>query len=321
MLALLRKIAGIVLAVALAAAGAYAAAQWVTNALAKQERSVDEKLAVFQEQVAALNEKVEKLTGANSQIALSVQELQNRKAVREKSQDELLTDAVAKVAPSVVSIAVSKDVPQLSIEYINPFGNDPFFKDFNFRIPVYRQRGTERQKVGAGTGFLISQDGYILTNRHVVSDTTATYTALLSDGTKKEGTIVFRDPEQDVALMKIDGGVFRAAPLGNSDALKLGQTVIAIGNALGEYSNSVSVGIISGQDRELEARDGTHLVRLTGVLQTDAAINPGNSGGPLINLAGEVVGINVATVIGGNSISFSIPINIAKVIVENLIGR
>ncbi len=293
---------------------------WTENFFAEKERSFDEKIIILQGQIAALGEQVQKLTGESSRAALSIKELQNRKDVREKSQDELLTGAVAKIAPSVVSIVVSKDVPRLAVEYVNPFGDDPFFKDFNFRVPVYRQRGTERQKVGAGTGFIISRDGYILTNRHVVADSSATYTALLSDGRQLAGRVIFRDPQNDLALVKIDG-VFAAAPLGDSSALKLGQTVIAIGNALGEYNNSVSVGIISGLDRAIEANDGRQVVRLQGVLQTDAAINPGNSGGPLITLTGEVIGVNVATVIGSSNISFSIPVNTAKTLVNSYIGR
>ena len=291
---------------------------WTENFFAEKERSFDEKIVILQRQIAAQGEQVQKLTGESSRAALSIKELQNRKDVREKSQDELLTDTVAKIAPSVVSIVVSKDVPRLAVEYVNPFGDDPFFKDFNFRVPVYRQRGTERQKVGAGTGFIISRDGYILTNRHVVADSSATYIALLSDGRQLAGRVIFRDPENDLALVKIDG-VFAAAPLGDSRALKLGQTVIAIGNALGEYNNSVSVGIISGLDRTLEANDGRQVVRLAGVLQTDAAINPGNSGGPLITLTGEVIGVNVATVIGSSNISFSIPVNTAKGLVNSYI--
>lgn len=315
----IKRIIGSIVFVGILSVMGYVGKTWTENFFAEKERSFDEKIIILQQQIAALGEQVQKLTGESSQVALSVRELQNRKEVREKSQDELLTDAVAKITPSVVSIVVSKDVPKLAVEYVNPFGNDPFFKDFDFRVPVYRQRGTERQKVGAGTGFLVSQNGYILTNRHVVADPQATYTALLSDGAQKVGKIIFRDLQNDIAIMKIDGGNFKAAPLGNSDSLKLGQTVIAIGNALGEYNNSVSVGIISGLERTIEAHDGRQLVKLAGVLQTDAAINPGNSGGPLITLQGAVIGVNVATVIGSSNISFSIPVNTARALVNNYV--
>ncbi len=314
-----RTIVGLV-AVLLMGVTGYVARIWiesfVVNFFAEKERVFDEKLILLQGQISKLQETVEKLSGENSRVALSVKELQNRKEIRDKSQDELLTEAVAKVVPSVVSIVVSKDIQKLSVEYVNPFGNDPFFKDFNFRVPVYRQKGVERQRVGAGTGFLVSPDGYILTNRHVVADESATYTVLLSDATQKDARVIFRDPSIDLALLKIEGGVLRTAPLGDSARLKLGQTVIAIGNALGEYNNSVSTGIISGQNRTIEAFDGTRKVQLKNVLQTDAAINPGNSGGPLVNMQGEVIGVNVATIIGGSNISFSIPINSAKALVD-----
>ncbi len=277
-----------------------------------KEAALNEKIGLLALQVASLQTAVQKLSGESVETALSLKELQNRKEAIAKSQDELLTGAVANITPSVVSIVVSKDVPKLEVEYVNPFGDDPFFRNFNYQVPVYRQKGTVNQKVGAGTGFIVSPDGYILTNRHVVSDPNATYTALLADGTQKNGRVVFRDSEHDLAVVKIEGGPFKPAPLGNSGGLKLGQTVVAVGNALGEYNNSVSVGIISGLNRTIEAGSGQSRETLAGVIQTDAAINPGNSGGPLITTTGEVIGVNVATVIGSSNISFSIPINTAK---------
>lgn len=294
----------------------YVSESWVERVFESNERAFNEKINIVQQQIAALRTQVQNLSGESTQVALSVKELQSRKDVREKSQDELLTDAVASITPSVVSIVISKDVPLLEVEYVNPFGDDAFFKDFNYRVPVYRQKGTVNKKIGAGTGFIVSTDGYILTNRHVVTDTTATYTALLSDGSQKNGRVVFRDPKNDLAVLKIDGGPFKVATLGDSSNLKLGQTVIAVGNALGEYNNSISVGIISGLNRTIEAGTGTSKETLSGVIQTDAAINPGNSGGPLLDMDGKVIGINVATVVGSSNISFSIPVNVAK----NLIG-
>ena len=270
--------------------------------IADKERVFDEKVGILTEQIEKLSERVQRISGT-------------------KTQDELLTAAVAKVAPAVVSIVISKDVPKLEVSYENPFGNDPFFKGFNFRVPVYKQKGTVNQKVGAGTGFIVSSDGFVLTNRHVVADPNATYTALLSDGTQKSGRVVFRDTVHDVALVKIEGTGLKTVVLGDSDTLKLGQTVVAIGNALGEYNNSVSVGIISGLNRTLQAGGGGETETLAGVIQTDAAINPGNSGGPLLNLSGEAIGINVATVLGSSNISFSIPVNVAKMLVDRYIMR
>jgi len=299
--------------------GGYAATLKIQSAIARKESVFNEKIGLLTVQISALQTAIAKLSGESVQTALSLKELQNRKEAIAKSQDELLTGAVANITPSVVSIVVSKDVPKLEVEYVNPFGDDPFFRNFNYQVPVYRQKGTVNQKVGAGTGFIVSSDGYILTNRHVVSDSSATYTALLADGTQKNGRVIFRDSEHDLAIIKIEGGPFRPAPFGNSGSLKLGQTVVAVGNALGEYNNSVSVGIISGLNRTIEAGSGKSRETLSGVIQTDAAINPGNSGGPLITTAGEVIGVNVATVIGSSNISFSIPINTAKALVNNYI--
>ena len=305
----------------------YVAKAKIQSYISIKEVALNEKIGLLALQVASLQTAVQKLSGENVQTALSLKELQNRKEAIAKSQDELLTGAVANITPSVVSIVVSKDVPKLEVEYMNPFGDDPFFRNFNYQVPVYRQKGTVNQKVGAGTGFIVSPDGYILTNRHVVSDQSATYTALLADGTQKNGRVVFRDSERDLAIVKIEGGPprlgeagpFKSASLGNSGSLKLGQTVVAVGNALGEYNNSVSVGIISGLNRTIEAGSGQSRETLSGVIQTDAAINPGNSGGPLITTTGEVIGVNVATVIGSSNISFSIPINTAKGLIRNYI--
>lgn len=293
----------------------------VTDFVAGEERKLDSKIAVLQKQLASISEAVEKITGENIKTALSLKEIQNRQDIKTKSQSELLTEAVAKVSPAVVSIAISKDVPQLEVVYQNPFGDDPFFKDFNIQVPVYRQKGTINKKVGGGSGFIITSNGYILTNRHVVSDTAASYSVLLSDGTQKSAKVIYKDQGRDIAIIKIEGNGYKTVALGNSDNVKLGETVVAIGNALGEYSNSVSVGIISGLNRSLQAQDSTGKVEtLTGVLQTDAAINPGNSGGPLVNMRGEAIGINVATVMGSSNISFSIPVNSVKSILKTQLG-
>ena len=317
-----RRIIASLIAIGFVSLGGYIIKTKMQAYISEKERVFNDKLSLAEQQIAALQTSVAKLSGESAQTALSIKELQNRKEAIAKSQDELLTEAVAKIAPAVVSIVISKDVPKLEVTYANPFGDDPFFKDFGFRVPVYKQKGTVNQKVGAGTGFIISQDGFVLTNRHVVADTGATYTALLSDGTQKSGRVVFRDHVHDIAIVKIEGTNFKTAPLGDSSTLKLGQTVVAIGNALGEYNNSVSVGIISGLNRTIEAGTGGGASEtLSGVIQTDAAINPGNSGGPLVTTEGEVIGVNVATVVGSSNISFSIPINTAKYLVQNAFAR
>lgn len=237
--------------------------------------------------------------------------------------EEAVITAVDKVSPAVVSITISKNVPIIEQCPYNPFGDMPqefqqfFGGGFQFSQPC--QKGTQLQDVGGGSGFLISTDGMILTNKHVVEDAEASYTVLTNDGKKYTATVLARDPVQDIALIKIDGSHFPTVTLGNSDGIRLGQTAISIGNALGEFRNTVSVGVISGLSRTITAATGgLDSERLEGVIQTDAAVNPGNSGGPLVNLRGEVIGINTAMVGGAQNIAFTIPINNAKRDIESV---
>lgn len=241
-------------------------------------------------------------------------------------QDEkLVIDAVKNASPSVVSIIVTKDLPVLEQYYIDPFEGlrDPFGNDFfaPFRVPQYREKGTEKREIGGGTGFVISQDGLILTNKHVVADTEADYTVLTNDGDRLEATVLARDPIQDLAVIKIEKIGLPALSLGNSDTIQIGQSVIAIGNALGEFRNTVSIGVISGLKRTITAIGGGVSETIDEVIQTDAAINPGNSGGPLLNLKGEVIGINTAIAEGAENIGFAIPINKAKRDIEQVRTR
>jgi len=173
---------------------------------------------------------------------------------------------------------------------------------------------TQLQQVGGGSGFIISSDALILTNKHVVSDTKASYTVITNDGTKYDATVLARDPNQDLAVVKIKATNLPTVTLGNSDGLALGQTAIAIGNALGQFSNTVSVGVVSGLERTVTASapDTGAQETIQNVIQTDAAINPGNSGGPLLNLEGQVIGINTAIASNAENIGFAIPINQAK---------
>lgn len=231
--------------------------------------------------------------------------------------DEMIVRAVEEASPAVVSIVASKDVPVIERYYVDPFGSDPFFQQFfgggtGIQVPQYRQKGTQKQDVSSGTGFIVSSDGLILTNKHVVSDTEAEFTVLMNDGRKKPAKVLARDTAQDLAILKIDGDRFTPVRLGDSGRLKIGQTVIAIGNALGQFRNTVSVGVISGLERSVTAGRGGETESLQELIQTDAAINPGNSGGPLLNIYGEVIGINTAMAQGAENIGFTIPINSAK---------
>ncbi|MBI5732818.1 trypsin-like peptidase domain-containing protein [Candidatus Jorgensenbacteria bacterium] len=239
--------------------------------------------------------------------------------------EEAVIRAVESAAPSVVSIVISKDLPIIEQCPSNPFQDLPpefrnfFGQGFGFQFYEPCQKGTKRQEVGGGTGFIVTTDGLILTNKHVVSDTKADYTVLTNDGKKYDAKVLARDPLQDLAVIKISALGLLPATLGNSDTIKLGQTAISIGNALGEFRNTVSVGVISGLSRDITASGadfGSESIQ--GVVQTDAAINPGNSGGPLLNLRGEVIGINTAIVAGAQNIGFAIPINQAKRDIESV---
>lgn len=234
------------------------------------------------------------------------------------ARDVLVGDIVTRVSPAVVSVVATKDVPVVEQYYTNPGPQDDFFRQFfpDVQVPQLRRKGTEKLDVSSGTGFFASEDGLLITNRHVVEDTEAEYSIIMNDGSKLDAQVLARDPIHDVAVLKPKTSVPRKYSfinLGNSDTLKIGYTAIAIGNALGEFQNTVSVGVISGLRRTITAEGGlSGPEELSEVIQTDAAINPGNSGGPLLNLKGEVVGLNTAIAQGAENISFSIPINQIK---------
>lgn len=245
--------------------------------------------------------------------------------VLENAREDVSTvDLVERNTRGVVSIVITRDVPQARTFYNNPFGNmSPFFFD-PFGTPKKSPQGesdgkTERQQVGSGSGFFVSADGLIVTNKHVVSDLQAEYTVIVSGGEEYSAKVLARDPSNDIAVLKVEGADFPALELGDSDQIKVGQTVIAIGNPLGEFAGSVTRGIISGLKRNVSAGSGFGgEERLTDIIQTDAAINPGNSGGPLFNLEGSVIGVNVAMARGAENIGFALPINQVKRITEQV---
>ena len=237
--------------------------------------------------------------------------------IPQTTQEEKIIQVVEDVSPAVVSIIVTKDVPIIEQYYTNPFENfeDFFNEPFELQVPEYRQKGTEKKEIGGGTGFIVSKDGMIITNAHVVSDEEADYTVFTNNGEKYSAEVLARDSFRDLAVIKIElknMKTFSTVELGDSDNLQIGQTVIAIGNALGEFRNTVSVGVISGLGRQVTASGGDMVETLEDVIQTDAAINSGNSGGPLLNLKGEVIGINFAMAQTAENIGFAIPVNKAK---------
>ena len=234
------------------------------------------------------------------------------------NQEDAVVEVVDKVGSSVVSIVATKDLPVIEQKFVNPFGdNSPFnqfFGPFQFQIPQYEQKGTEKKEVAGGTGFIVSQDGLILTNRHVVNIEGAEYTVVTNKNERHPAQVIAIDPVEDLAVIKINKIGLTPLDLGNSDNIKVGQSVIAIGNALGEFQNTVSVGVIAGLSRKIDIppTGSERGETIEGAIQTDAAINPGNSGGPLLNLKGQVIGINSAIVVGSQNIGFAIPINKAK---------
>ena len=212
---------------------------------------------------------------------------------------DTVVGAVKKAKPAVVSIIVSKNVPTNSI---------------------FTPNQTEKKQLGSGSGFLISSDGLVVTNKHVVIDKESIYEVLLNNGKKYTATVLARDGVLDIALLKINANNLPYLNLADSSTLEVGQSVIAIGNALGEFKNSVSLGVVSGLSRSVIAGGGGgQSERLDKVIQTDAAINPGNSGGPLLNLHGDVVGINVAVVQGSANVGFALPINSVKSAINSVV--
>jgi serine protease Do len=262
------------------------------------------------------------LLKSNSAIVNTNTIQQDIKVVNEDSQ----TITVSKKSKeSVVSIVAKKDLQNLRRNLSNPFGssfNDLFGNGISSDVPTSGS-SPSLQEVSAGTGFIVNDQGFIVTNRHVVEDKTASYTVILNDGKEVEGTVLDRDTVLDIAVVKIDNSSLKvsALTLGDSDKIQVGQVAIAIGNSLGEFSNSVSKGIISGLNRTITAADdnGANEETLNNVIQTDASINSGNSGGPLLDIDGSVIGVNVAKSGSGESIGFAIPVNSIKRILESVV--
>ncbi|MBN1168273.1 trypsin-like peptidase domain-containing protein [Candidatus Woesebacteria bacterium] len=220
----------------------------------------------------------------------------DQKVVREES---VVIDIVENVSPSVVTVAI--ETPRRTILEYRPFGGG--FSQ--------RYEGGEEQDIGSG--FIVSEDGLIITNKHVVDSEGAIYKVITQDDKEYEVVKISTDPSNDIAILKIDADNLVPVELGSSKDLKVGQFVIAIGTALGEFRHTVTTGVVSGLGRGIIAGSvfEGYVERLDDVIQTDAAINPGNSGGPLLNSAGQVIGINVATA-GAENIAFAIPIDVVK---------
>ena len=222
------------------------------------------------------------------------------------NQSSIIPKIVKKVMPTVVSIIVSENISEIPEKLISRKDRK------NLKKIADRDGDIE---IGGGSGFIIDEFGVILTNKHIISDPDADYTIITSDGAKHRAEILEGKKDNDIAILKISKSrkKFPAIKLGDSDKIQLGETVLAFGNAYG-FKNTVSKGIISGLSRTISAKTELDLParKIRHLIQTDAAINPGNSGGPLVNMKGEVIGINTVALIGAENIGLAIPINFAK---------
>jgi S1-C subfamily serine protease len=224
---------------------------------------------------------------------------------QQKIEDDKIEVVITEEESSVINVVKSVEKSVVSIAV-----NQLFFST---------EQGIIDESNNIGTGFVVDKNGLIVTNQHVVSDIDADYVVVTSEGKEYEVADIERDDSNDIAILKVEATDLVPIPLGNSDAVVVGQTVIAIGTPLGKYMGSVTTGIISGLDRDVTASTGwfgSSAKTYEDVIQTDAAINPGNSGGPLLNTSGEVIGINFATTSGADNISFALPINVVKKRIE-----
>lgn len=227
-------------------------------------------------------------------------------AQRILTEESVVTEVAEKVSPAVVTVSYEQEKPVMQNYFMDPFG---FFR---------RSRPTgevDTEQVDIGSGFIVDVSGLVVTNKHVVSGGDATkYKVILKDDTQYQVEKIWRDPANDLAILKVAANNLPTVEMGDSDKLKVGNFVIAIGTALGEFRHTVTTGVVSGLGRGITAGDmmGGFSEELSNVIQTDAAINPGNSGGPLINSVGQVVGVNVAVSQSANNIGFALPINVVK---------
>ncbi len=235
--------------------------------------------------------------------------------VRIVSEESVVIDAVDKVSPAVVTVGITNPPSSSGDSFIF----DPFNPNSFFQPQPQPTQGSQNTEQDIGSGFIVSTDGLIVTNKHVVSDSQSTYRVITKDNKSYDVTKIYRDPVNDLAILKINASNLPVVEMGDSGKIKVGQLAIAIGTALGEFRNTVTTGVVSGIGRGITA--GSPLEgeaeTLDNVIQTSAAINPGNSGGPLVNSSGQVVGINTAVSQEGQNIGFALPINVVRDAINN----
>lgn len=242
---------------------------------------------------------------------------QNTETVKVLREENLVVNVVKDVGPSVVTIGAVITQPSRSVQQSGPFS---FFFDEPSVVPENEEETTREQFIGSG--FVLTKDGLVATNKHVVSDGDLKYIVVDDKGNKYTVEKVYRDPLNDFAILKTNKtppGGFKEVEFGDSGKVEVGQFVIAIGTALGEFRNTVTTGVVSGLGRGITAGSPFEgfAERLDDVIQTDAAINPGNSGGPLLNSSGQVIGINTAVSTQGQNIGFAIPVNVINQSLKN----
>lgn len=242
--------------------------------------------------------------------SLNINNTTQKQQIKVVTEESVTIDIVKKVGPSVITV-VEEAAPSTSGAF--QFGP---FSIFGIPSPDQNQ---QTQPASIGSGFIISKEGLIVTNKHVVSDTNSKYQIVTSDEKKFTVQKIYRDPLNDVAILQIDPSEnskvdLKPVEMGDSSNLQVGQFVVAIGTALGQFNNTITTGVISGLGRGITAGDAFagYVEKLDNVIQTDAAINPGNSGGPLVDSAAQVIGINTAIAQGGQNIGFALPINTVK---------
>jgi serine protease Do len=249
------------------------------------------------------------LSPAASLPKLNVQTAPVNAALRERTS---FAPMLQRVSPSVVNIYTTKTIKQTPM--VSPLFDDPFFRQF-FGAP-YENIPRERREQALGSGVIVSEDGYLLTNNHVVENADEIKVALADDKTVYDAKVIGTDPQTDIAVIKIDGKKLPAIAIADSDTLEVGDTVLAIGNPFG-VGQTVTMGIVSAKGRA-----GMGIVDYEDFIQTDAPINPGNSGGALVDVEGRLVGINTAIFSrsgGNNGIGFAVPVNLARFVMERLI--
>ena len=231
-------------------------------------------------------------------------------------KQNLWGQTIKKVTPAIVTIVISKNIKAVKEEMAAEFLTVPPFGQPQQPIDIPEEAINARGmvKIGSGSGFFVDPSGIILTNKHVIADPHAEYAVITNNDQHYHAELLARDPIDDVAIVRIKTSGAPIVKLGDSSSVELGQPVLAIGNALGLFKNTVSSGIVSGLSRAIQASPDPTMPpqEMRGLIQTDTAINPGNSGGPLMNLSSHVIGINAAIVFGAQNLSFAIPINAAK---------